>query len=88
MAQLALSAGVSPSAAHEVNEWFSVGGVAAGAVQCQVLTGSEVPTFDGSSVAGDNCRGAVPFQPEFELRFNERNVLGLKLGFAAGNALN
>ena len=74
--------------AYDVSERFSVGGVLAGAVQCQVLEGSDVSTLDKSRQAGDQCRGAVPFRPEFSFQPNDRHGVRVKLGFSAGNALN
>ena len=66
--------------AHELTDNLWLGGVLAGAVQCQQL---------GNDTAGeDTCRGAVPLQPELNYQPSASSRLFLKLGFAAGNGLN
>lgn len=69
-----------PLLAFELGEKLSVSGVLAGAGQCLVMT-------QGVG-AGDDCRTAVPFQPEVSLRPNEAIELFAKFGFAAGNGLD
>jgi len=75
----ALSAGAATQA-YDVTEYFSVSGVLAGAVQCQVIL--------NEGQAGNECDGALPFQPELSLRPWESGELFVKLGFAWGNGLN
>ena len=75
----ALGLGVS-ARAYDVNENFSTGATLAGAVQCrEVAEGGD---------ATDGCRGAVPLQLELSLRPTGADELFVKLGFAAGKALN
>jgi len=69
-----------PAHAYDINQQISVGGVLAGAVQCQNL--SDAPADS------DTCEPAVPFQPEVSIRPSEANEVFFKLGFAAGNGLN
>jgi hypothetical protein len=76
----ALSLVAMPALAYDVNEQLSIGGVLAGAIQCQDLS-------DAPDVA-NTCRGAVPFQPELSFRPGDSHEVFLKLGFAAGNGLN
>ena len=85
---LAMSGMWAPVQAYDVTDKLSIGGVFAGAGQCQVLDGGDVPTFDDSQEAADQCRGAVPIQPEFSFHPNDANEVFFKLGFAAGNDLN
>ncbi len=70
----------SPAQAYDINEWFSINGIVAGAVPCQELSRDE----------DDNhtCRGGLPFQPRISIKPSNRNELHAKLGFAAGNGLN
>jgi porin len=75
----ALSAGTATQA-YDITEYFSVSGVLAGAVQCQVIL--------NEGQAGNECDGALPFQPEFSLRPWASGGLFVKLGFAWGNGLN
>jgi porin len=70
----------TPALAFEVNERLSIGGVLAGAIQCQDL--SDAPG------AGSSCEGAVPLQTEFSYRPGEADEVFVKLGFAAGDGLN
>ncbi|MCG8543504.1 MAG: carbohydrate porin [Alphaproteobacteria bacterium] len=70
----------APAVAYDVTDKFSVGGVLAGAVQCQLL--------DGDSGESDRCRGAVPVQPEASFRPTDADEVFIKFGFAADNALN
>ena len=51
----------------------------AGAGQCQSLSDTD---------ADDECRGGLPFQPEFSIRPTESDEFFAKFGFAAGNGLN
>lgn len=69
----------STAHAYDVNENFAVGGVIAGAGQCQSSSDSE---------ASDTCLDAVPFQLELSYRPNEANELFAKIGSASGNGLN
>lgn len=68
------------ASAYNINDQFSVGGVLAGAVQCQDLSGAP----DNA----DTCKGGAPFQLEVSLRPTDADEVFFKLGFAAGNALN
>jgi hypothetical protein len=70
------------TAAHamEINDRLSLGGVLAGAIQCQNI--SDAAGFSNT------CEGAVPFQPEFSFRPTAADEVFFKLGFAAGNGLN
>jgi len=65
--------------AYDINEQLSIGGVLAGAVQCQNL--SDAPSFT------NDCESAVPFQPEISIRPTEADQVFIKLGFAAGNGI-
>jgi len=69
-----------PSLAYELSDKFSVGGVLAGAVQCQSL--SDAPDAD------DGCETALPFQLELSFRPTKTDEVYSKIGFAAGNGLN
>jgi porin len=66
--------------AYDVNEQFSIGGILAGSMQCQRLS--------GTSGADDECDGALPLQPEVSFRPTDSDELFVKLGFAKGNGLN
>ncbi len=77
---LVLSMVATPAVAYEINEQLSIGGILAGAIQCQDL--SDTP---GS---GNSCKGAVPFQPELSFRPTGADEVFFKLGVAAGNGLN
>ncbi len=77
---LALSLMTTPVSAYEINEQLSIGGVLAGAIQCQNL--SDAPGFSNT------CEEAVPFQPELSFRPTEADEVFFKLGFAAGNGMN
>ncbi len=81
MSLLTLGAG-APAHALDVTDNFSIGGVLAGAMQCQSLSD------DGPNDGSDECQGAMPLQPEFHLRLTENDEFFMKLGFAAGNGLN
>ena len=63
--------------AYEVNEKFSVGGVAAGAYQYQDVKNDR-----------NRGRGAFVFQPEFSYKPADIDEIFAKFGFAAGNGLN
>lgn len=65
---------------YDVNDTFSLGGVLAGAIQCQNL--SDAQDFSNT------CEFAAPFQPEFSYRPTEADEVFFKLGFAAGNGIN
>lgn len=69
-----------PAWAYEINQHLSIGGVLAGAVQCQHLSNTLDPR--------DSCEVAVPFQPELSIRPTVDEEVFFKLGFAAGNGLN
>lgn len=77
---LAVAAHGTSVRAYDLNEWLSVGGAAAAAGQCQILT--------QSGGASDACRGALPVQPELSIRPTKQDEVYVKLGFAAGNGLN
>jgi len=77
---LALAMLTTPALAYDINEKLSIGGVLAGAIQCQRL--SDAPGFNNS------CEGAVPFQPKFSIRPTEADEVFFKFGFAAGTGLN
>ncbi|NNJ96422.1 MAG: porin [Gammaproteobacteria bacterium] len=77
---VALCRPIAPAHAYDINQQLSIGGVLAGAVQCQNLSA----TPDTS----DTCEPAVPFQPEISIRPSAADEVFFKLGFAAGNGLN
>jgi hypothetical protein len=68
------------AAAYDVTEQFSIGGVIAGSMQCQRLS--------GKAGADNECYGALPFQPELSFRPTDSDELFVKAGFAHGNGLN
>ena len=70
----------SPALAYDINQQLSIGGVLAGAIQCQSL--SDAPGFSNT------CEGAVPFQPTVSIRPTADDEVFFKLGFAAGTGLN
>ena len=70
----------TPALAYDVNEQLSIGGILAGAIQCQNL--SDAPGYD------DTCEYGIPFQPQMSFRPNDTDEVFFKLGFAAGNGLN
>ena len=82
MPGLALGLGVVtvPSSAYDLNQQWSVGGIAAGAVQCQRLSEG-----DGKP---DTCRGALPVRPTLSFTPTAADTFHVKLGFAAGDGLN
>jgi hypothetical protein len=69
-----------PVGAAEITDELSIGGVLAAAVQCQRVS--------GNPNAPNTCRGAAPMQPELTYRPTAQDEIFVKLGFAAGNALN
>jgi porin len=77
---LALLLHGSAAVAYDVNDWLSVGGLLAGAGQCQLL-------IEGAG-ASDACRGGLPLQTELSLQPGESDQVFVKLGVAAGNGLN
>lgn len=77
---LALVAQSASLHAYDLTDWLSIGGVAAAGGQCQLLT--------DSADATNECRGALPAQPELSIRPTDRDELFVKAGFAAGNGLN
>jgi len=70
----------APASAYDVTERFSIGGVIAGSMQCQSLS--------GNSGADNDCNGALPLQPEASFRATGRDEFFVKAGFASGNGLN
>ncbi len=66
--------------AYDLTDWLSVGGVAAAGGQCQQLS--------ESAGADNECRGALPAQPELSIRPTDRDEMFVKAGFATGNGLN
>ena len=70
----------APVYGYDITDKLSVGGVLAGTAQCHA------PQDDTS--ADDQCRGAVPAQPEVSFRPTDDDELFVKLGFAEGNGLN
>jgi hypothetical protein len=70
----------APAPAYDVNDRFSIGGVIAGSMQCQRLS--------GKSGADNECDYALPLQPEFSFRPTDSDELFVKAGFANGNGLN
>jgi hypothetical protein len=66
--------------AYDINDKLSIGGLLAGAYQCQEVSGLE----DSDNI----CRGALPFQAELDYNPTEQDQLFVKFGFAAGNGLN
>ena len=77
---LALPFAPTHTLAYDINEQVTIGGVLAGAIQCQNV--SDAPGFSNT------CEGAVPFQPEFSFRPTDSDEVFFKLGFAAGNGMN
>ncbi len=77
---LAITGLYIPVQAYDVTDKFSVGGVLSGAGQCQYL--------QDDAGADDQCKGAVPIQPEISLRPTDNDEFFLKFGFAVGNGLN
>ncbi len=72
--------GIGPSTyAYDVTDQLSISSLLGGTVQCQRLSNTD---------ADDDCRAAVPLQPEISFHPDERNELAFKLGFADGNGLN
>lgn len=76
---LATSVVSVPTQAYEATDKLSISSLLAGSTQCQDLS---------DTVADDECKGAVAFQPEVSFHPNDRNELFFKLGFADGNGLN
>jgi hypothetical protein len=76
---LALTA-IGEADAYDINDKLSIGGLLAGAYQCQEVSGLE----DSDNI----CRGALPFQAELDYNPTEQDQLFVKFGFAAGNGLN
>lgn len=71
---------VPVAGAAALSERLSVGGILAGAMQCQSLSGA---------VKENNaCEGALPVQPEISFRPTRKDELFAKVGLAAGNGLN
>ena len=66
--------------AYEFNENLSIGGLLAPTMQCQSLS--------DAAGARDTCRAGTPLQVELSFRPTARDEVFVKLGFAAGNALN
>lgn len=66
--------------AFEVGDHVNIGGLAAGAVQCQALN-------EGAGKS-DACRGALPLRPHLSFQPTEQDKLYTEFGFAAGNGLN
>jgi len=77
---LFLSVMLTPVLAYEINDQLSIGGVLAGANQCQDI--SDAPGFSNT------CEGAVPVQLEVSIRPTTADEVFLKLGYAAGNGMN
>jgi porin len=68
-----------PALAYDLNDKLSIGGVLAGAGQCQDLS---------HATADDRCMAALSVQPEVDFHPTKSDQLFFKLGFAAGNGLN
>ena len=66
--------------AYDINEHLSIGGVLAGAIQCQSV--SDAPGVSNA------CEGAAPLQLEMSFRPTLADEIFFKFGFAAGNGLN
>jgi len=79
-AALVLTINSTPVFAYDINEQLSIGGVLAGAIQCQNV--SDAPGFSNT------CKSAVPFQPEMSFRPTATDEVFFKLGYAAGNGIN
>jgi porin len=78
-AATALASGMQ-AYAYQVNDKLSINAVMAAAGQCQSLSGDHD--------SDNECRGAVPFQPEVSFHPTETDEFSFKLGFATGNGLN
>jgi hypothetical protein len=66
--------------AYELTDQLSLGGLLAGAGQCQL--------FGEGAGKPDACRAAVPVRPRLSYRPTERDEFRVELGFAAGNGHN
>jgi hypothetical protein len=66
--------------AADITDKLSIGGILAGAYQCQNLSNAT-----GDS---DTCKGGVPFQPEVSFRPTDADEVFAKFGFATGNGLS
>ncbi len=83
IALIALAGSLCASAsalAYDVTDNFSIGGVLSTAGQCQIL--------NDDAESSDECRGAIPIQPEVSFRPTDNDEIFFKLGFAAGNTTN
>jgi hypothetical protein len=80
LAGIILCATTTPLIAYDINDRLVIGGVAAGAWQCQELS-------EGAGSA-DACRGALPFRPHLDYRPTASDRLYTEFAFAAGNGLN
>lgn len=92
LASLAALAMSTPCLAHEVNDTLSVGGIVAGAGQCQRVSArlpSDSDDFDSSlDEFNDECRAAMPVELQASFHPDQLNEWFLRAGFAAGNGLN
>lgn len=72
---------VSSGLAHgyDLNDKLSIGGVMAGAGQCQEVS---------HAMADDRCMAGLSVQPELDFHPTKADQLFFKLGFGAGNGLN
>jgi hypothetical protein len=65
---------------YDVNDQLSLGGILAGAIQCQDIS--------GANSAGDSCAFTLPFQLETSYQQSPNDQVFFKLGFATGNGIN
>jgi len=78
---LAVALGATGGArAYDLNDKLTIGGLLAGAFQCQQVS--------GLADAQNLCRGAMAFQPELFYNPTEQDQFFVKFGFAAGNGLD
>jgi hypothetical protein len=77
----------SSSHAYQINDKLALKGLISGAGQCQRVSAT-LPSEQGPEEFDNQCRGAVPAQFTIHLVADEANEFYIKLGYAAGNALN
>ena len=80
IALVALLCASTSTLAYDITDNFSIGGVLSTAGQCQIL--------NDDAESSDECRGAIPIQPEVSFRPTDNDEIFFKLGFAAGNTTN
>ena len=71
---------IGQASAYDVSDRLTIGGVIAGAMQCQRLS--------EKAGADNECDSALPLQPELSFRPTDTDEFFVKAGFANGNGLN